>query len=93
MITRTFDPSNIKTAVLGINSWRDVQMHCRQVIRRYKFCAILLLALIPLAKEINMHLAMVMGLGNAGGSHGPLAWQGQMAALALPYGKPDHSGS
>jgi predicted nucleotidyltransferase len=29
----------------------------------------------------------------SGGSHEPLAWQGQMAALALPYGKPDRIGS
>jgi hypothetical protein len=34
-----------------------------------------------------MHIAIVVGLGNAGGSHRPLAWQRQMAALALPYGK------
>ena len=68
-------------------------MHCREDIQRSKFCTILLLALFTLNKEINMHLAMVMDFGNAEGSHGPLAWQGQMAALALPYGKPDRIGS
>ena len=32
-----------------------------------------------------MYIAIVVGLGSAGGSRQPLAWQHQMAALALPY--------
>jgi len=93
MMSVTFDTTNIKALALGINSRRDGQMHCRQDILRSKFCAILLLALFTLGKESNIHLAIVVGFRNTGGSHEPLAWQGQMAALTLPYGNPDLIGS
>jgi hypothetical protein len=65
-----------------------VIIHPKIQVLRY-----LLLVLDPLHKKIKMHLAIVIGFGNAEGSHGPLAWQGQMAALTLPYGKPDRIGS
>jgi hypothetical protein len=68
-------------------------MYCRRAISRSRSYAILTLSLVPIGKEINIYLAMVVGLGNAGGSHETLLWQRQMAVLVLPYGKPGCTGN
>ena len=51
-----------------------------------------LLASTPIGKEFNMHLAMVVGLGNPGDSHEPLTGYRQMAVRILSYGKPACTG-
>ncbi|EAQ75066.1 hypothetical protein [Synechococcus sp. WH 5701] len=52
---------------------------------------LLLLALTPTGKNFNMHLAMVVGLGNTGDSHERLASRRQMAVLKLPDGKSERT--
>lgn len=54
---------------------------------------LILFVLSSIGKEFGMHLAKVVGLGNAGGSNEPQCWQRQMAALALPYGKTYRTGN
>jgi hypothetical protein len=53
---------------------------------------LLLFALAPIGKEFNMHLAMVVGLGNPGDSNEPLTGYRQMAVRILSYGKPACTG-
>jgi len=49
----------------------------------------MLFSFAPIGKEFNMHIAMVVSLGTAGGCQEPLTESRQMAVILSPYGKPD----